>query len=461
MPETQVLIHVGEHKTGTTSVQKFLALETTFAYYESHGVRIAHDLIYESPSMQTNSSEAMQLAFEKFERLVSNENLIATVRGASNLPPDVSDPLIAREARDNARTALEHLIHEKSRIVISAESVSQFEPAELKKMIEWFKARSCSVLLVLYKRDLLAYTLSATKMQIALGQDPFVMNRSYEGSFSRTLFPRVPLSFDHQTWDRHVPEDAKLLRFSYDEIKGQFGGGLIAHFHRTVTQAFGLPQGELATRTQEGLVNESTSHFASDMLLLRNREHAGLQPRDLYFGSERYDGPSFRIATRIAEVLQALCSFAPARPLWFTSTLSSWLTCTFETRGDPTAAASAQAFGQLPISSNELAMSDIGLQFYLLYQTSPLAAVKYCCDIIESPSASAHQILVALALYGFALDDDISGGRQCKLAPRKPKEAITRIRQADESHHVATFSRELESNAIRPGLMRLRQVLLL
>jgi hypothetical protein len=255
----EIILHIGMHKTGTTSIQAALN------NFDDGRVRYArlNDVNHSIPIYSLFSKNKYEyLVHQKFGR---SQDKIDTIN-------------------DNTVIDLERELNmDREKIIISGEDISTLESDEVQSLVTWLRARTRSLRVMAYVRDPLGFASSALQQYIYGGiRKTRIPTPDYKKRFEAyTLCPEV--------------SSIEFVEFNKDEL---VNGSVVSDFCSRV----GFDGSGLRERRTE--TNESVSFECTQLLYHLNR--FGIQTegnprlvksrrRFSHFLNQSFKGSSFKI----------------------------------------------------------------------------------------------------------------------------------------------------------------------
>ena len=236
----EIVIHVGMHKTGTTSVQASLK------GYDRDGVRFA-ELWDENHSIPVYTMfSANRDSYHVHTRLGLDTESIGSMR----------TEMFAEFERE--------LALDRSRLILSGEDISLLGRDDVESMGDFLRSRAERIRIVAYVRDPLGFASSAFQQYVQGGKRQYGLpHAEYRNRFEKFL-------------DVFGREAVEFVKFDRNELDG---GTVVADFCRRVD----IP----VDRVRETQANESVSATAIQLLYLFNREGVTSIGNDLLLRSRR------------------------------------------------------------------------------------------------------------------------------------------------------------------------------
>jgi hypothetical protein len=253
----EVILHIGMHKTGTTSIQSALK------NFDDGRVRYAqlNDVNHSIPIFSLFSKDKYEYQIHKnFGR-----------------SPDEIDTI-----NDNTVIDLERELNmDREKIIICGEDISALKPDEVQSLLAWLKARTESIKVVAYVRDPVGFASS-------------VLQQCIYGGMRKTCIPTPDYRNRFEAYSQCVDVDSiEFVEFKKTEL---VHGSVVADFCSRI----GLDSSGL----KEHRVNESMSLECTQLLYHFNRfgilasgNSALVKARNefIYFLSQHFTGDSFKI----------------------------------------------------------------------------------------------------------------------------------------------------------------------
>jgi hypothetical protein len=151
----RVILHIGLHKTGTTSIQS--------SFWESADILINHGVLYPTSCIPKSNSRSAQAHHNHFLHLLFKEDLTYYMRNLYLTPQQIDE----ERAINQAKLIQEFQNTTAHTIVISSENVSVFNRNELQHIYDFFMDNFDAVIdIYIYMRQPIEWTRSMLQQLI-------------------------------------------------------------------------------------------------------------------------------------------------------------------------------------------------------------------------------------------------------------------------------------------------------
>ena len=272
------LLHIGDFKTGTKSIQNFIQINRdNFASFDISSLDDDNITIINS-----DSSIFFQLAF-------SNEKIINSTPSLKSCALDLVNekniPVVesfVKSAKEYCQNTLQEFLFRSRNVVLSGEGISIIDPVNLQDLVNKFDENGYSLYILQYTRNPIDFTISSAKFQISEGLNPLLPNIFYDGTFSSAvLYPRLPLNIDGDLV-RSFLSQLPSINFIQQEYSDAIEhiGDIVDNWIHYILKIFKLNP-STAFVSQSKKINKSISNFASDMALYLNQQFNIFLPKRL------------------------------------------------------------------------------------------------------------------------------------------------------------------------------------